>query len=106
LLKLKRLKITIDYSKEHDKHNHDLVGYIIQRYPHKVVKANVLTRESVDSWYEQIETQFPRKSYIILVATVSLVGEVLGAQEYEVDDSDDTKQSLFAASRKKDTSAN
>lgn len=104
MIKLKHLKITIDYSPEHDKHNHDLVGYVIQRYPRRVVKTSVVARDSVDKWYESIAEQYPRKTFITLIGTISLVGEVLGTALAEEEERDSGASQGY--SRPKDPGAN
>lgn len=78
---LKALAITIDIPPEYDSHNHDLVGYVIQRYPRRVLKASILTRNSIESWYEDSKTKYPKDKHIYLIGTVSLVGEVIGVRE-------------------------
>ncbi len=78
MIQIKALKISFDYSREFDPHNHDLVGYVVQKYPRKVVKASILTRSSVESWYDEVSSKYEGKNYVFLLGTVSLIGTVLG----------------------------
>lgn len=94
------LKINFMYDKVHDCHNHDLVGYVVQKYPLKIVKASVLTRLSAESWYVDIAKQYDTKRYIVLIGTVSLIGEVDGIQDIEREASSTSRAS------EKDPSAN
>lgn len=101
----KQLKVTFDYSPEFDKHNHELVGYVIQRYPRKVVSTAIVTRESVPTWYEATREKYPESKYTILLGTISLVGIV----ESMVDDADaNEKEKAFyqPSAAKRDPSAN
>lgn len=78
MIRLKGLNIALDIPNDQLHHNEDLVGYVIQHYPHKVCKANIITRNSIGSWYDDVTNQFkPAEKYTFLIGTVSLVGEVL-----------------------------
>lgn len=76
MIQFKQLKVTFDYPPDFDKHNHDLVGYVIQKYPRKVVEAAVLTRASVDTWYSRVILKFTKKNYVILIGMISIMGIV------------------------------
>ena len=86
MIQFKQLKVSFDYSREHDQHNHDLVGYVVQKYPRKVMKASILTRASVDSWYKDVSSTYTKKNYIFLLGTISMIGTVLGMANAEVED--------------------
>lgn len=102
----KQLKVTFDYSPEFDKHNHELVGYVIQRYPRRVVSTAIVTRESVPTWYREASKKYPKQSHTILLGTISLVGIV----EEMVDDpdsvEDNSKPFYQPSAAKRDPSAN
>jgi hypothetical protein len=83
--KLKALNIALDFDRTHERHNHDLVGYVIQGYPRKVLKATILTRNSIDSWYHQAKLQYPNDQHTFLIGTVSLMGEVTGITDIKDD---------------------
>jgi hypothetical protein len=104
MIQFKQLKVSFDYSREHDKHNHDLVGYVLQKYPRKVVKTAILTRESIDKWYTEVEKTYPRKSYVVLLGTISLVGEVLGL--VGIDENEVESETSSYTKRPRDPSAN
>lgn len=90
MIQFKQLKVSFDYSREHDQHNHDLVGYVVQKYPRKVIKASILTRASVDSWYKDVTTTFASKNkqYVFLLGTISLIGTILGMTDEKGNDID------------------
>jgi hypothetical protein len=104
MIQFKQLKVSFDYSREHDQHNHDLVGYVVQKYPRKVMKASILTRASVDSWYKDVQSTYPKKNYIFLLGTISLIGTVLGLATAESDEDDEVEDSSYK--RPRDPSAN
>jgi hypothetical protein len=81
LFTIKALNISINIPKELDSHNQDLVGYIIQKYPRKIVKGTILTRVSIEHWYKESLVLYPDDRYIYLLGTVSLVGEIRGTTE-------------------------
>ena len=84
----KALKISFDYNKQHDPHNHELVGYVVQRYPNKVVKASVLTRASVDAWYLEVTKKYPEDRHLYLIGTISLIGLVQGLEKIDEKEDD------------------
>ena len=101
----KQLKVTFDYSPEFDKHNHELVGYVIQHYPRKVVATAIVTRESVPTWYEDTREKYPESKYTLLLGTISIVGIV----ESMVDSTEPSeKEKVFyqPSATKRDPSAN
>ena len=107
MIQFKQLKVSFDYSREHDQHNHDLVGYVVQKYPRKVVKASILTRVSVDSWYKEVQEKFSKKNHVFLLGTISLIGTVLGMANVEENDNlEDDDDSPQPYRRPKDPSAN
>jgi hypothetical protein len=107
MIQFKQLKVSFDYSREHDQHNHDLVGYVVQKYPRKVVKASILTRASVDSWYKEVQEKYSKKHHVFLLGTISLIGTVLGmANVEESDNVEDDDDSPSTYRRPKDPSAN
>ena len=77
------LNIAIDYSPDLDSHNRDFVGYVIQKYPRRVVKATILTRVSVPDWYDSSVLQYPNDRFTYLIGSVSLIGEINGTTEIE-----------------------
>ncbi len=104
MIQVNALKINFLYSHEFDHHNHDLVGYVVQKYPHKVVKGSILTRSSTEAWYDEMLKKYPSEHYTLLIGTVSLVGVVAGlhTMEHESGDSDASKYKT----KPKDPSAN
>jgi hypothetical protein len=107
MIQFKALKISFDYSREHDLHNHDLVGYVIQKYPRKVTLVKILTRSSVDQWYNEVKEKYPRDKYIFLLGTVCLIGTVLGIQNDEVElEEDEVEGDSPYVKRPRDPSAN
>ena len=108
MIQFKQLKVSFDYSREHDSHNHDLVGYVIQKYPRKVIKASILTRASVDSWYKEVLEKYSNKHHVFLLGTISLIGTVLGIINVDEKDNveDDEDDSPATYHRPKDPSAN
>jgi len=100
----KQLRVTFDYSPEFDKHNHELVGYVIQRYPRKVVATAIITRESVPTWYEDTRKKYPESKYTLLLGTISIVGIV----DSMIDDveSSEKEKAFYQPSAKRDPSAN
>jgi hypothetical protein len=106
MIQFKQLKVSFDYSHEHDAHNHDLVGYVIQKYPRKVIKTAILTRQSIDKWYKECEFAFPTKTHTILLGTISLIGTVLGMVDGVEDEDEDSNDTKYRAKRPRDPSAN
>ncbi len=107
MIQFKALKVSFDYSHEHDNHNHDLVGYVIQKHPRKVLKTSILTRASVDSWYAEVNLKFSKDKHIFLLGTISLIGTVLGmATEDEINEVEDEDEEPRLYKRPKDPSAN
>ena len=108
MIQFKQLKVSFDYSREHDNHNHDLVGYVVQKYPRKVIKASILTRQSVDHWYSEVSGKYPKDKYIFLLGTISLIGTILGIANEKGEDlsevEDDGEPPPYR--RPKDPSAN
>jgi hypothetical protein len=105
VIHFKALKISFDYSREHDSHNHDLVGYVIQKYPRKVTLVKILTRSSVDSWYNEVKEKYSKDKYLFLLGTVCLIGTVLGIQDEEsLEEEEDDSQ--YTAKQPRDPSAN
>lgn len=98
MLKFNALNVCLDFDPSLDSHNHDFVGYIIQKYPRKVVKGTILTRVSVEHWYKSALAQYPDDRFTYLLASVSLIGEVRGQTEVE-DDSVETQYGGVAAKR-------
>lgn len=88
---IKALKITLDIPRDHEMHNHDLIGYVIQKYPRKVIKVSVLTRESVETWYDEASLKYPKSKFVFLVGTVSLVGTIFG--KYKENEFESTERS-------------
>jgi hypothetical protein len=105
MIHFKALKILFDYSREHDLHNHDLVGYVIQKYPRKVTLVKILTRGSIDQWYNEVKEKYPKDKYIFLLGTVCLIGTIIGMQDEKIveDEEDDSK---YNQKRSRDTNAN
>jgi len=101
----KQLRVTFDYSPEFDKHNHELVGYVIQRYPRKVVATAIVTRESVPTWYEETRKRYPENKYTLLLGTISIVGIV--ESMVDSDESSEKDKAFYQPSAaKRDPSAN
>ncbi len=80
---LKALAVSLNVPSEAEDHNEDLVGYVISKYPRKVVKVSVITRDVVDSWYTNVVKTYPQTKFTFLIATVSVVGEITGLTEIE-----------------------
>ena len=105
MIQVNALKINFLYPRDFDPHNHDLVGYVIQKYPRKVVKGVIITRPSLEDWYIEACKQYPGDKYVVLIGTISLVGIVDGLQP--VDDKDEKSASSSVYKREpKDPSAN
>lgn len=104
MIQVNTLKVNFLYPREFDQHNHDLVGYVVQKYPHKVIKGAILTRASAEDWYTEQVAQYPAGRYTILIGTVSLVGVVDGLQAVSQDEKE--KSASTYDRRSKDPSAN
>lgn len=83
MIHIDKLNIIVEFPQELNKHSCDLVGYVIVKYSKKVIKTNVLTRASLPQWYEAVKLRYAPDKHIFIVATVSLIGVVLGMQTEE-----------------------
>lgn len=90
MISFKQLKLSFDYPPEFNKHNHDLVGYIIHRNTRKVIATAVLTRASIDTWYSNTLAKYPTRTHIYLLGTISILGGIVDlGTSYDVEDPDD-----------------
>lgn len=110
MIVIRQMKITFDYPVEFDKYNHDLVAFVFQRYPRRVISTSVVRRGSVDAWYEATIAKYPKKDYVLMIGTISLIGAVSGVTDSKSDINDeefemeDEKPKKYGKS--KDPSAN
>jgi hypothetical protein len=105
MIQVNALKINFLYPRDFDPHNHDLVAYVIQKYPRKVVKGVIITRPSLEAWYVEACKEYSGDKYVVLIGTVSLVGVVEGLQAVDHEDAGSTKTINYVR-KTKDPSAN
>jgi hypothetical protein len=78
MITCKALRINMEFPRDLDNHNRDVVAYVLQKYPRKVVKVSVITRLSIESWYKDNKAKYASKTHVFLLGNVSLMGEIFG----------------------------
>ena len=83
MIKIKAICVTMEYDPPNVIHNTDLVGYVIQKYPRKVIKCSVLTRSAIESWYKDCVKNYEQARHTFLLGTVCVLGEATDINEVD-----------------------
>lgn len=86
MFKVEQLAINPETPLELQKISTDLVGYVIDRPTKKVISVNVITRRSIPEWYKTVTDKYGVKDFIFCIASICLIGTVLGLQVTEVEE--------------------
>lgn len=89
MVKIDTILIRPDYPDDLVERNRDLVGFVIDKYTHKVKDVAVIPRFNIHSWYEKRRADFPETRYDLLIGSISLIGLIAGAELKEVEEKQD-----------------
>jgi hypothetical protein len=89
MVKIDTILIRPDYHDELVERNRDLVGFVIDKYTHKVKDVAVIPRHSIHHWFEKRRADFPETRFDLVIGSISLIGIVAGAETKEVDEKQD-----------------
>jgi hypothetical protein len=92
MVKIDTILIRPDYHDDLVERNRDLVGFVIDKYTHKVKDVAVIPRYSIHHWYEKRRTDYPENRFDLVIGSISLIGIVAGAETKEVDSKTDKSQ--------------
>ena len=86
MFKVEQLVINPETPEELQKISTDLVGYVIEKSSNKVVNVAVITRRAIPDWYKKSTDKFTFSEHRFAIASICLIGTILGMQVTEVED--------------------
>lgn len=89
MVKIDTILIRPDYHNDLIERNRDLVGFVIDKYTHKVKDVAVIPRLSIHHWFEKRRADYPESRFDLVIGSISLIGIVAGAEIKEVDEKTD-----------------
>ncbi len=86
MVKIDTILISPDYSNDLIERNRDLVGFVIDKYTHKVKDVAVIQRTSIAQWFEKRRAEYPATRWELVIGSISLVGTIVSVETKEVKD--------------------